>query len=247
MNEISRQAPDERRLGFDDLPNELKLHILSFALVHPEPITVHNHSEVEDEDVTKLAGLIRTSHAVRALAREVYYSSNTLIVQRSYGDNPFRLGYGDGEFKFRYPPAVFGHFVQRLQLSILASIDATTTSELLAFSSSRMQRQRGALGYNDWLILLRPLSSGAKHNSGWQAHFPHLDVLCLTIAVDGCFERNEHMRNIIEDLQQQFSIDIRPRKMDLEMDGSQFCACHPECETKLLDTIRSMIKLRSDN
>jgi hypothetical protein len=82
------QLPDERRLGFDDLANELKLHILSFALVHPEPITVHNHREVEDAYDTNLEGLIRTSHAVRARACEVYYSSNTFIIQRSYGDDP---------------------------------------------------------------------------------------------------------------------------------------------------------------
>lgn len=241
------QLPDERRLGFDDLPNELKLYILSFALVHPEPITVHNHRGIEDADVTNLEGLICTNHATRALAREVYYNSNTFIVQRSYGNDVHRLGYGDGEFIFRYPTAAFGRLARRLELWISASLYASTTSELLAYSSSRSQRQRGGPCYNDWLILLRPLAPGEKHNAGWQAHFPHLDVLCVTIAVDGCFARNEHTGNIIEDLPLHSSINIRPRRLDLEMDGSQFCTCNLELETTLLDKIRSMIKLRSDS
>ena len=92
-------------LGFDDLPNELKLHTLKYALTSKKPLSAKNHPDLEARLGLNVDGLFLTNKAMHALAAEVYYSSNTFIVERSYGTDDIRIGYDEGNYSFHYPPS----------------------------------------------------------------------------------------------------------------------------------------------
>jgi len=109
-----------------------------------------------------------------------------------------------------------------------------------------MQKRRGIF-YNECLVLLRPFESGQKHETSWQAHFPRLDVLSVIFEVDQCLGYCEKMRAHIRDLPQHSTIDIRPRKVEMDMNYPNCVFCGTKVGIILVDTIRSMVKLRSDS
>jgi hypothetical protein len=246
MNTPSRQLPGRPHSNFDDLPTELKLHILQYALTSHAPVGILDHHDWEDQDTSNFVGLLLTSKAMRALANEVYYSSNTFVIQRSYGAGPTRLGAGAGKYIFRYPPFGWGHFVRTLEMRIeLPVVIANRNLELLGPSPPERARGRGALLYNDWLILLRlRASSAADDSTSWQAHFPRLDMLSVSFGVTSCFTLET--RASMKGLPEHATIDLRPKKVEVSAEN---CPCHhciEDCGTVICSAVRSMVQLRSD-
>jgi hypothetical protein len=106
--------PDERpiraRTGFDTLPDELKLHILTYALTNKRLILARNHKSVEEG--LNLPSLLLVSKRMRALAAQVYYSCNTFVIRRS--TRSWRSLFLGDHYKWCYPPFAYGLHVRKL-------------------------------------------------------------------------------------------------------------------------------------
>jgi hypothetical protein len=168
------------RVGFDTLPNELKLAILVYALTTKRPILARNHNVIEED--LNLPNLLLVSKRMHDLAAYVYYSCNTFVIRRS-SRSWKKLHLGD-DYKWRYPPFVYGPYIRKLmvQLQLFSSIDGA--GRCLKSSAE-----------NDWLVLLRPrVAVDAAHEAAdsiapqqagkedWQTHFP--EPTELTVRMD---------------------------------------------------------------
>lgn len=169
---------------------------------------------------------------MRALAREVYYTSSTFLIRRRFS----RLS------KFRYPPYGSGHFIRRLQVQIYIDL-------LHGFDSKIIRLAQGGLGrlgnreahWGDLHYLIRPLAKETSHHTSWQAEFPKLELFTVALAVQSCLGRETGTR--IAGLPQQATIDIRPKRVEFKYRHIG-CRWGGECQAPIVDTLRSMVKLR---
>jgi hypothetical protein len=240
-------SPDERpthaRTGFDTLPDELKLHILTYALTTKRLILARNHKGVEEG--LNLPSLLLVNRRMRALAAQVYYSCNTFVIRRS--SRSWRNLLLRDSYKWRYPPFAYGFHVRKLvvQLQLLSRIDSA--GRCLESSPE-----------NDWLVLLRPrhavlVSSTAAgpvalqlaEREDWQSYFPRLTELTIrlssSLSLHLQLEQDEdEYKQALHDLPNQATIMLQPKLLKLENDmGVDICSSDP-----IYGAIRKMVKLR---
>ena len=245
MAEQPQGNPIVHHLGFDDLPNELKLHILRYALaLGEETIHAYDYHYLEAEACLNVIGLFLTNKAMHDIASEVYYSSNTFVIERSFDTRP---GYGAGQFTFRYPSFKFGHFVRKLELRLaIWTLGITSTDELLQPERSKRKGHGKYLASYDLATLMHRRLGPAYHNADWQAYFPRLDLLSLKLSEASCLDSATNAS--IRGLPEHAAIAISPKRVNVKVEpiACSGILCGGNCEEIIRGTIRSMVQLRAD-
>jgi len=227
------------RVGFDALPDELKVQILTYALSTKKHITARNHQAIEEG--LNLPTLLLVNKRMHALAAQVYYSDNTFVIRRS-GVSWGHVARGDDD-KWRFPPFVFGSHVRKLviQLELYSRIENAAQCLEPSFE-------------NDWLVLLRPRSAhkaaipNAPQQAGgqdWQTQFPKLSELTvrlsssLSLHLQINSDSAEYRRALL-DLPNKATIVLQPKLLRLENDsGAEIGSSDP-----MHGAIHNMVKLR---
>jgi len=257
MAEQPQYIPKVYHRGFDDLPNELKLHILKYALMSERPVTAKSYPDLEARLGINVDGLFLTNKAMHALAAEVYYSSNTFIVERSYGTDDIRIVYDEGNYSFHYPPYKFGHFVGRLRLQLDVHPYYTRSTEKLLerTHSGRSWCSGWTPRFSDWLTPMRPREYLEDDGTEWQAHFPNLDELNIELNVrfssSSCL--TDSTKAHLKGLPEHALIDLSPKKVEIIVDnfpcqqGARYGEpCKGDCAGIIRNTVRSMVRLRDN-
>ncbi|KAI4665947.1 uncharacterized protein J4E78_003412 [Alternaria triticimaculans] len=227
------------RVGFDALPDELKVQILTYALSTNKYIMARNHKAIEKG--LNLPTLLLVNKRMHALAAQVYYSGNTFVVRRS-GVSWGHVTPGADD-KWRFPPFVFGSHVRKLviQLELYRRID--NAAQCLEPSLE-----------NDWLVLLRPRPAhkaatlNAPQQAGgqdWQNQFPKLSELTVRLSTSLSLHLQINSdsaqdRRALLDLPNKATVVLQPKLLRLQNDsGAELRSSDP-----MHGAIHNMVKLR---
>lgn len=227
------------RVGFDALPDELKVQILTYALSTNKFIMARNHKAIEEG--LNLPTLLLVNKRMHALAAQVYYSGNTFVVRRS-GVSWGHVTPGADD-KWRFPPFVFGSHVRKLviQLELYRRIDNATQCLEPSFE-------------NDWLVLLRPrpahkaATPNAPQQAGeqdWQTRFPKLTELTVRLSTSlhlhlQINSDSDEYRRALLDLPNKATVVLQPKFLKLENESS----AEIRSSDPMHGAIHKMVKLR---
>jgi len=227
------------RVGFDALPDELKVQILTYALSTNKFIMARNHKAIEEG--LNLPTLLLVNKRMHALAAQVYYSGNTFVVRRS-GVSWGHVTPGADD-KWRFPPFVFGSHVRKLviQLELYNRIDDAAQCLEPSFE-------------NDWLVLLRPrpvhkaATPNAPQQAGgqdWQTRFPKLTELTVRLSTSlhlhlQINSDSDEYRRALLDLPNKATVVLQPKFLKLENESS----AEIRSSDPMHGAIHKMVKLR---
>jgi hypothetical protein len=106
--------------GWNKLPDELEVRVLSCNLVAEEPISFEDtETDADTEHVTNFNHHLRTTPEIASLSREIYYTKNTFFIQASSGSRRETTAVQITPTGFMdHPPTAVTSYIRSLELRI---------------------------------------------------------------------------------------------------------------------------------
>ncbi|KAF1935942.1 hypothetical protein EJ02DRAFT_470819 [Clathrospora elynae] len=189
-----------------NLPNELQLAIFRYVI----PICSTAINALAHKSFQRLSlHFVQSSEKLRELTYDIYYGENTIQIAKT-GNSHFGTPH-----LFRFSKPHVSSYIRRVGLNTsLANIDPAVPHVYALLHNM-----------DDMLVLMRRNldgDGGTALRTDWQTHMPNLSSFRVVGTVDhGYFQ--PHMRQVLQELPRQVSIPIRPRILQVEVDGTE-CA-----------------------
>lgn len=123
--ELSENLGQDFATGRNNLPDELKVRILSYLLVFDHSLGERHSLLYWSAASNRLMSCLRSTPEIANLAREIFYSKNIFFLKTHDGCFP----------NLKYPPTAINHYIRRLE--ILASVRRGTWLYLKYLANGR--------------------------------------------------------------------------------------------------------------